>query len=281
MPENLFVINSQGEKELFSFKKVYHSVREVGVSKFLAIEIAKTIKNEAYPGIKTLEIFKKVKELLKKEAPGAAMRYSLKEGMRKLGPTGFPFEKYVGEIFSKNGFEVKLNQYIQGQCSRYEIDFLAKKDNLFYIGECKYHNLPGEQVHLNIALANYARFLDIKNGNFLKKDSFRNLRIESLLVTNTKFTAEVIQYSKCVNVKMLGWNYPRNKGLEHLIANQKLYPVTILPSFKGKLVDVFSEKRMMLAKDVFKIEVKEFAKKNKIPEEKLESMIKEAKVLLI
>jgi len=275
MPTLFFVINSQGEEEPFSFKKVYQSARKVGASKFLAKKIAETIEGEAYPGMKTAEIYKRVKELLEREVPGAAMRYSLKKGMRRLGPTGFPFEKYIGEILLKNGFMVKLNQHIPGLCCRYEIDFLAEKDNLFYIGECKYHNLPGERVHLNVALANYARFLDITNGSF-----FKNLKTKSLLVTNTKFTAEVIQYSKCVDVKILGWNYPRDKGLEYLIDSQKLYPVTILPSFKGRLVDVFSKKRMMLAQDVLKIQAKKFARKNKISEEELMSLVKEAEILL-
>jgi len=279
MKEN-YVINSQGEKERFSRRKVYKSARKVGVSKNLARKIAKTIEEEILPGARTVDIFERVKELLDYETPEAALKFSLKEAMRKLGPTGFPFEKYIGEIFSKNGFEVKLNQEISGFCCRYEIDFLAQKDNLLMIGECKYHNLAGRRIDLGVALENYARFLDIKNGNYLQKNSFKNLELKAILVTNTKFTTEAIKYSKCVGVELLGWNYPPEKGLESLIDEQKLYPITILPSFKRYLGEIFASKKMMLAEDLLEIDLSRFKRETKIPSRQLKSLIREAEILL-
>ena len=59
--------------------------------------------------------------------------------------------------------------------------------------ECKYRNLRKGKVHSRDALANYARFLDIQKGSF-----FKNKKMKSILVTNTKFTTKVIKYSKCV-----------------------------------------------------------------------------------
>ncbi len=272
----LYVINYSGEKEPFSYEKVYRSARRVGASEELAKNIAETIEKEAYPDIKTSEIFKKVKRLLRQDTPIAALKFNLKNGMRKLGPTGFPFEKYIGEIISRNGFEVKLNRHVSGFCCKYEIDFLAKKGNVLYVGECKYRNLPGGKIHSKIALANYARFLDIK-----KKSSFgKNLRIKSLLVTNTKFTSKTIRYSKCVGVELLGWNYPRRKGLEYLIDSQKLYPITILPSLKRYLAEIFVSKRMMLVQDLLKSDIKQLARKTKIPKKHLKPLIKEAQILL-
>lgn len=243
----LFIINSNREKEPFSIEKVYGSARRVGASKELAKKIAKTIEKEVYPGITTLEIFKRVKKLLHQGIPKAALKFNLKKGIKKLGPTGFPFEKYIGAIFSKNGFEIKLNQHVPGLCCKYEIDFVAKKGSLLYIGECKYHNLSGGRVHSNTALANYARFLDIEKGKFLNRNNHKNLKIKSLLVTNTKFTTQSIKYSNCVEVELLEWNHPKGRGLEHLIDSQKLYPITILPSLNRYLAEIFSSKKMMLA----------------------------------
>jgi len=278
---SVYIINSNKEREPFSLKKVYRSVRRVGASKELAEKIAKTIEKEVYPGITTLEIFKRVKKLLQQETPKAALKFNLKKGMKKLGPTGFPFEKYVGAIFSRNGFKVKLNQYISGFCCKYEIDFVAKKDSLLYIGECKYHNLPGAKVHSNTSLANYARFLDIKKGKFFNKNNYKNLRVKSLLITNTKFTTKSISYSNCVGVELLGWNYPRNGGLEYLIDSQKLYPITILPSLNQYLAEIFASKKIMLAQDILRIDVAEFAKETKISEQHLKRLVKEAEILLL
>ena len=274
---SLYIINSNGEREPFSAEKVYRSAKRVGASKELAKKITKTIEKEVYPGITTLKIFKRVKKILQQKTPKAALKFNLKEGMKKLGPTGFPFEKYVGAIFSRNDFEVKLNQHISGFCCKYEIDFVAKKDNLLYIGECKYHNLPGGRVHSNTALTNYARFLDIKKGKFNRK----NLKIKSLLVTNTKFTTRSISYSNCVGVELLGWNYPRNEGLEYLIDSQKLYPITNLPSLSQYLAEIFASKKIMLVQDILRIDVTKFAKETKISEQHPKRLVKETEILLL
>lgn len=278
---SLYVINSSGEKELFSFQKVYKSARGVGSSEKLAKEIAKAIKKEVYPGIRTSEIFRKVKKLLRQKLPKAALKFNLKEGMRKLGPTGFPFEKFIGEIFKKLGFEVRLNRYVSGRCLRsYEIDFLARKGNLIYIGECKYRNFSGERVHTGDALTNYARFLDILKSSHFKSKKYQNFKIRTIMVTNTKFTSRAVDYSRCVGIELLGWKHPRNKALEFLIEKESLYPITILPSLKGYLRDIFVSEKIMLVQDILRIDSQKFAKRLRIPVKHLYPLIREAQILL-
>ena len=266
------VIKFNGEEELFSDKKVYQSAKRVGASDQLAREISRTIEKEVYPGMKTSQIFSLVKKKLKQETPRAALRFNLKKAIRRLGPTGFPFEKYMGEVFASQGFKVLLNQEIVGACVSYEIDFLAQKNNLLYIGECKYRNLRKGRVHSRDALANHARFLDIEKGSFSK-----NKKIKSLLVTNTKFTTKVIKYSQCVGVELLGWRFPKNRGLEQLIESQKLYPITILPGLNKYLAERFSQKGIMLAKDL--LDRDRVIRITKIPEKQLRPLVKQAQVL--
>lgn len=275
------VINSKGEEEPFSVQKVYKSARRVGASKELAEEIADIIAREGFSGIKTSEIFKKVKKILGQRNSQSALRFSLKQAMRKLGPTGFLFEKYIGEVLENNGFDVKLNQYLSGYCiPSFEIDFLAQKENLIYVGECKYRNFSGERIHSKTALANYARFLDILNGSHFRTKKYSGLEIKTMLVTNTKFTRRSRDYSECMGVELLGWRYPRDRGLEYFIESQKLYPITILPSLKSKLKEIFVSEKMMLAKDVLRIDSQKFAQKFKIPLENITRLIKESKILL-
>lgn len=277
MEKRLYVINSRGERELFSLKKVYNSCKGAGALPALAKQITQSIKKQIYPEIKTSEIFKLVKKLLSKESPSSQIRFSLKEAIRRLGPDGFDFEKYIAEIFLRGDFEVKINQRIPGKCiSSYEIDFWARKEKLTYLGECKYHRFPGGRVDLKIALFNYARFSDILNGSYFKKDS----EPKTIIVTNTKFTTEVIKYSKCMNIDLLGWSYPPKKGLESLVESLNLYPVTILPSFRGHFKRIFAERRMMLAIDLLESSPKNLAKKLNLPLRDLENLIKEAKMLL-
>jgi hypothetical protein len=273
--KKIYLVNSRGEKELFSFHKVYRSSQRAGASDILAKRIAHKIEKRIYPGMKTEEIFQLVKSFLK-ESPASAIKFSLKQAMRKLGPSGFDFEKYIAEIFLKNGFKVKTNQMIKGKCiSSYEIDFLAKNNEFTYLGECKYHIFSGARVDLKVALYNYARFLDILNNS-----RFKSSNTKAIIVTNTKFTTEAIKYCKCMNVDLLGWKYPKSQGLEYLIEKNKLYPVTILPSFKAHLKSVFARNKMMLALDLLGVSLNQLVKKLELPLKELEQLVREARILL-
>ena len=277
----LSVTNARGEKEPFSKQKVYRSARRAGASDRAARMIAETLERQAYPGIRTSKIFGGIKELLKKDSPKAALKFNIKDGMRRLGPTGFPFEKYTREILRSLGYKVKLNQFLPGRCVRnYEIDFLAQKGKVVYVGECKYRQYFGERVHSQDALANYARFLDIRNGSYFKSGKYRGSVLKTMLVTNTKFSGRAMNYCGCVGADLLGWNYPRNKGLEYVIDREKLYPVTILPSLKGYLKDIFVQEQMMLAKDLLEIDAERFAKKHRISAKDVRALINQAETLL-
>ncbi len=270
MKKKIFVVNLRGEKEPFSFKKVYRSALNCGASKQTALAIALQIQKEAFPGISTAEIFDRIFELLSKESLKSAIRFNLKKAIEKLGPTGFPFEKFIASIFEAEGFEVKLNQIVPGYCLNYEIDFLAKKRDLIYIGECKFRQEPGKKIELQTALANYARFLDIEKGKFLNS----NLRYKSILVTNAKFTKEAIRYSECVGVELLGWKYPKGGGLEVLIEKNQFYPITILPSVNYSLANYLIRQKVILVKDIL---TKKFEKLD-IKEKSI--LLKEAEILL-
>jgi len=268
--EGLYVTNKRGEKEPFSFKKLYQGIRNCGASKEISLEIASQIQKEIFPGISTQAIYQRAFELLLEKSPKSAIRFNLKRAIEKLGPTGFPFEKFIARVFETKGFEVKVNQIIPGFCVQYEIDFVAKRENLVYIGECKFHSLPGGRVDLQVALANFARFLDIKNGKFLNS----NLEYKSILVTNTKFTQEAISYSRCVGVELLGWKYPLERGLEKEIEENKLFPITILPSVSPDLGKILIDNKIVLVKDVFSPEFEKLKIKGK------ERILTEAEILL-
>jgi len=277
---SVYIFNSKGEREPFSFNKAYRSARRVGAPDELARQIARKIEEKAYPGMRTSEIFREIKKLLKRENPRSALRFSLKEAMRRLGPTGFPFEKFIREIFLNENFQVRINQHPVGACgTHYEIDFVAEKGDLIYIGECKYHHLPGERVDLKVILETYARFLDIRGGSFLSLQQKRK-KIRASVVTNTKFSKEAVKYARCTGIKLLGWKYPRDGGLERLIEANKLYPITILPSLRGYLKDVFAEKKMMLVKDILNRRPGSLAADLGISEKNILPLVKEAELLM-
>jgi hypothetical protein len=268
------VIKLDGEKEKFSPRKVYYSAMKAGAPAFLARSISKEIESEIYEGIKTTEIFKKVKEKLKKENPQFYLRFNLKEGMKKLGPAGFVFEDFMVQVLSRSGMKVKGSKILFGKCCSYEVDFIAEKEETTYIGECKYRNNAGDKIDINVCLKEFAVLDDIKNSGNLKGN------LISFVVTNTKFTDQAIKYSNCKGIRLLGWSYPKNEGLEDIISKNKLYPITILPSFKSYQSEVFKKEKIMLADEILSLDIDKFSKKANIPKKQLESLKREAEILL-
>ena len=247
----MFVINSKGHKEKFSFNKVKKSAKRAGASNHLANDIARTIQQEVRSNMKTSEIYTRISQMLRKKDSCSALRFSLKQAIKRLGPTGFPFEKYVAEILKHNGFQIKINQIVSGRCIKdYEIDFIARKGDLTYIGECKYRNRAGDRITSKDALINQARFEDIRQR--MKGD------VRAMLVTNTKFTTRARKYAECMNMELLGWRYPNDQGLEYLIEKDKLYPITILPCLKSPLKDLLVSRNIMIIKDIVDLDPKRF-----------------------
>jgi len=269
------VIKYSGEKEPFSVKKVYNSAMRAGASSSLAKEISRELEKEVYQNITTAEIFKKIREKLKKDNLQIAMRFSLKEAMKKLGPAGFVFEDFARRVLSHYGMKMESSMIINGKCCKYEIDFLAFKENLVYLGECKYRNNSGDKVDVNVCLKSFAILDDVKNSG-----RFKDKNVNFLIVTNSRFTDEAIKYSSCKGIELLGWNYPKDQGLEDMVEAKKLYPITILPSFKGYLAEALRKERVMLVDDVFSLNIDKFGKRVNIPKKQLEALRREAEILI-
>ena len=266
------VIKLNGETENFSAKKVYHSAMKAGAPAFLAKDISRQIESEVYDGMKTTEIFRKVKKMLKRENIQFSLRFSLKEGIKRLGPAGFIFEDFTRKVLSRCGMKIKGNRFLSGRCCNYEIDFLAEEENLTYIGECKYRNNAGDTVDVNVCLKSFAILDDVK-------DSF-DREVKFFIVTNARFTDQALRYAKCKGIRLLGWDYPKDHGLEDMIDVNKLYPITVLPSFKSYQAEAFKAANIMLAAEILDLSIEKLSKKVNIPKKQLESLRREAEALL-
>jgi len=269
------VIKFNKEREPFSNSKVYNSALRAGASFSLAKQISLEIEKEIYDGIQTAEIFKKVKEKLREKDIQLSMRFSLKEGIRRLGPEGFLFEDFTKKILSNYCLTIKEGNIVSGKCGRYEIDFLAENNSHFFIGECKYRNRHNSRIDINVSLKSFAILEDIERGN-----TFPNKKLKSFIVTNTKFTKDAIKYSNCKGIKLLGWKYPLKRGLERLIEEKKLYPVTILPALTKHIFNIFQKEGILLAREVLNIDIDKFSKSASISKANLEEIKNQADILI-
>lgn len=245
------IIKASGEKEKFSKEKLYKSLKRAGVQPKLAERVCRDVTKSVRPGMNTEGILNQTFRCLKKENPILAARYNLKRAIMELGPTGFPFEKYVAEILKEYGYLTKVGKIVKGYCVNHEVDVIARKENKHFMIECKYHNSRGVKSDVKVAMYTYARFLDIKK-QWEKLPGHQNFFHQGWLVTNTKCTSQAIQYARCAGLKIISWRYPKDESLEYLIENKGLYPITILPSLTRYAKERLAQKRIMLAKDLLK-----------------------------
>ena len=99
----IYIIKSDGVRELFDREKLLRSLRKIGTEKTLADMIVTKVEADLADGHTTKEIYRQAFSLLRKHQRPVALRYSLKRAIADLGPSGFPFEKFVAEIFKARG----------------------------------------------------------------------------------------------------------------------------------------------------------------------------------
>lgn len=237
---------STGEYEPFEPEKLLASLSRAGASESVRNQIASHIAAELREGMSTSQIYKHAFFLLKKNEKRAAVRYSLRRAIMDLGPSGFPFEKFVGEIFREKGYDVKTDIVVRGKCIEHEVDVAAWNENELILIEAKFHNGVGIKSDAKVALYVKSRFDDLRGQKF----DFGGERemSEGWLVTNTKFSHSAILYGKCQDMKMVGWNYPAQGNLQDLIEDSGLHPLTSLTSLSNKEKADLMTKGVVLAR---------------------------------
>lgn len=270
------IIKANGDKVPFEIKKLENSLRRSGASDATVKRIAKEIYSTLYEGMHTKEIYKKAFALLKKEARPQAARYHLKKSIQQLGPSGFPFEKYLSEILKFEGYKVQTDIVIAGDCVNHEIDVIAEKDNNHYMIECKFHSQSGYKCNVKIPLYIHSRFLDVEK-QWTKKKGHDNKFHQGWVATNTQFTTDAIQYGKCAGMYLLSWDYPKNESLKDRIDASGLHPVTCLTTLTGREKQALLDKLIVLCQDICKDE--NLLKKIGIKETRIKKIMAEAKAL--
>jgi hypothetical protein len=265
----IHVVKTSGEAEPLRLKKVRDACLRTGASPMIADEILHQISKYVYDGISTREIYKRVYQLLKKYDYPSAIKFRLKKAIMRMGPSGFPFEDYVCEILKGQGYRTRTRVVLRGACVGHEIDIIAEEGlsaNVRYMVECKYHNALGIYTGLKEVLYTYARFLDLREGF---EQGFCERLDGAWLLTNTKLSLEAIQYGNCKGLRLIGWRYPPEKGLENLIEEKGLYPITILESIDRDTLGKLARSGIILVRDLQKSNAENLSQITDIPYSKL------------
>ncbi len=238
---NVVVTKASGEKVVFDPSKLRHSLQKSGADNEVIEHILTEIQSLLYEGISTKEIYKIAFSFLRKSSRSTAARYKLKNAIYELGPSGFPFEKFIAEILRYEKFHTQVNVIIKGHCVNHEVDVIAEKEDKHFMVECKFHNSQGNYCDIKVPLYIHSRFLDVQR-QWLKSQRHKNKYHQGWIFTNTRFTRDAIQYGNCAGLMLVGWNYPNKDSLKKRIDDSGLHPVTSLTSLtkveKKKLLDI-------------------------------------------
>ena len=153
-----------------------------------------------FDGISTQKIFKKAFSVLRQEQHPSSLRYNLANAMAQMGPAGFAFEKFIGEIFKAYGYSpVYVGKFVKGKCIQHEMDVVAFKDGEHVTAELKHHSSRRAKSDLKVILYMQSRFNDILESGY-----YGNKKPRQMIITNTKFTTNAKKYAKCAQVEVLG-----------------------------------------------------------------------------
>jgi len=249
MNEQINVQKADGRTEPFDEAKLRASLKETEADEAIIENVISHIKDEIHPEVKTADIYKHARSQLKRHGGPYAARYSLRESVSDLGPTGYPFEHFVAQIFEAYGFKTAVGVHVDGTCIDHEVDVVGTKEDEIIIVEAKFHNEHSIKSDVKTALYVNARFND------LHKNSHGELRTEgkevtSKLITNTKFTTDAIEYSECAGLHLIGWKYPNEGSLEDLIYDANLEPVTALTNLNNRQKKQLLKNQVVLCKDL-------------------------------
>ncbi len=218
------IIKRNGQTEEFSAEKVVRSL-ECCTGHELALRIARDVEEKVRDGTTTAQIHEIVLMELWEKDPAAAIRYSLRESMMKLGPAGYRFEDFYARLLQERGISPSVRQLYRGSCAVHELDVVYTVNGGLVFSEMKYHNAFGIYTGLKEAMYTYMRLIDLREAG--------HQFVRAELVTNTKISDDGIAFSSCRGMGVIGWKYPPGGGLERMIEQHRLYPVTSLAPMVG------------------------------------------------
>lgn len=267
------VTKYSGETEEYDESKLRRSLKSAGAEQTIIDEIAESIKGKLHEGISTQKIYKEAFRQLRAKSRKIAGRYKLKEALFELGPTGFPFEKFVSKLLNKYGYETQTGVIVKGDCVDHEVDVIAHKDDEYLLVECKFHNRKENRCNVKVPLYIQSRFLDVKK-NWTSQPGHKNKTHKGWVVTNTRFTSDAEIYGKCIGLKLLSWDYPKDEGIKDLIGRMNLHPVTCLSSLIKQEKSQLLDKNIIFCKQI--VDDKGVLKKADINPRKINTIYKEA-----
>ncbi len=240
---------ADGELVPYDRDKLMRSLHRSGATDEAITRVVDLIEADLTDGQSTRLIYKNAFRHLRKTSVGAASQYKLKQAVMELGPSGYPFEKFVGALFASSGWNVRCGIILPGRCVTHEVDVQAWDERVMRFTECKFRNTPGSKVDVKVVLYVHSRVRDLEARHRDDHPDAR-FRYEGWVATNGKFTTDAEQYARCAGLNLLAWDYPEGQGLLQLIRQSGLKPLTVLHGLTHKQKELVMQGGTVLVRDV-------------------------------
>jgi Holliday junction resolvase-like predicted endonuclease len=270
----VFVTKADGSRQLFDREKVVKTCLRMGANRRIAFEVADEVEARLYDGIPTRTVLQMIFRLLRKHKSTIRHFLDLKKGLSLMNSKP-EFEKFVQILLSHHGFEVSPNQIIRGKCVGHEVDAIARKDGITYFVEAKHHSNYHTPTGLDESRIARAVLEDVTEGFVLGKNDLKIDR--AMIVTNTRYSEHARRYGKCRNMLQIGWSSPKTLGLQNMIEEKKLYPLSCIKGLNNETKMKLVNSGIVLMKQLVEEEPSKLARETGISREILKKIIEKAK----
>lgn len=251
MNNEKWIKKASGETVVFDPEKLRNSLFKAGASTEVIEQITKKITANLGKDTTTKSIYKQAYALLRQASQKLAGQYKLKTAMLEMGPSGYPFEHFVAQLFNHQGYQTKVGTHMKGRCLTHEVDILAERTDEIIIGECKYHSRAGYKSDVKIPLYVHARFQDIALGDGIQQS---DKATKCAIISNTRFTSDAEAYAQCCDIQLIAWDYPNKGSLKQRIALSKHYPITCIHALTKKDKETLMHEGIVSCRQIFEKE---------------------------
>ena len=273
----IFVTKFDGTKQPFDRNKVIDTCLKKGVDKRAAETIADAVEGKIYDGIPTKEILQMIFAALKAHRPAIEHQINLREAISLLRPKP-DFENFVQLLLKEHGYKVIPNQIIRGRCIEHEIDAIVSKGGETILVEIKHHFDHHTRTNLDVPRQVRATFEDLVEGFDLGLNSVDFDK--ALIVCNTKFSEHARQYAKCKGIECIGWSSPPGHGLEQMIEEKNLHPITLIRGLDTETEEKLGDNGILLIRQLAGRDPDELAKRTGIEKDELAILTKKAREII-
>jgi hypothetical protein len=273
----VFVTKADGTKQPFSKEKVVRTCLRIGATRAISESVADEIEARIYDGITTTKILQMIFRRLRKHKPVIRHQIDLRKALSLLNPAP-DFERFIQLLLRAHGYDVTPNQIIRGRCVEHEVDAVARKNGKTCIVEVKHHYNYHTPTSLDVSRISRAVFEDVTEGYELGLNS---LKIDyALIICNTKLSDHAKRYADCRRIEHVGWSSPKNRDLQTMIEEKKLYPVTFLKALSADARQRITSNGIILLQQLTEQNLAAIRRQTGISKEKAASLIDGARAIL-